>query len=52
MGDMVLEPGMTFAFEPSCGFERKMITLGCSAVVGEDGPIELNPYTAQLRRVK
>lgn len=50
LGDMELDPGMTFAFEPSCVFGRRRVTLGGTVVVGEDGPIELNPYTAQLLR--
>lgn len=46
--DMVLEPGMTFAFEPSCGFGSHVVTLGGTVIVGEDEAIELNAYTAQL----
>jgi Xaa-Pro aminopeptidase len=45
---MVLEPGMTFAFEPGCGFGSRIVTIGGTVIVGDDGPIELNPYTAQL----
>ena len=50
MADMDLEPGMTFAVEPSCVFGRRPVTLGGTVVVGDDGPIELNPLTAQLLR--
>lgn len=50
LGDMPLAPGMTFAFEPSCGFGSRLVTMGGTVIVGEDGPIELNPYTAQLLR--
>ncbi|WP_442737950.1 M24 family metallopeptidase [Streptomyces pseudogriseolus] len=46
--EMVLEPGMTFAFEPSCGFGRRVVTLGGTVIVTDDGPEELNPFTAQL----
>jgi len=49
-GDMALEPGMTFAFEPNYAFERHLAYLGGTVIVGEDQPIELNPYTAQIRR--
>ncbi|GAA3546263.1 M24 family metallopeptidase [Amycolatopsis ultiminotia] len=49
-GDLVLEPGMTFAFEPNCGFGRRVVTVGGTVIVGEAGPIELNPGTAQLLR--
>ena len=48
--DMPLQPGMTFAFEPSCGFGSRLVCMGGTVIVGEDGPIELNPYTAQLLR--
>jgi Xaa-Pro aminopeptidase len=48
LGDMKLEPGMTFAFEPSCGFARHLVTVGGTVVVGEDGAEELNPYTARI----
>ena len=50
LGDMVLEPGMSFAFEPSCGFANHLVTLGGTVIVGHDQPVELNPYTAQLLR--
>lgn len=46
LGEMVLEPGMTFAFEPSCAFGRHAVTIGGTVIVGDDDPIELNPYTA------
>ena len=49
--DLTLEPGMTFAFEPSCGFGSRAVTIGGTVVVGENGPIELNPFTAQLHHV-
>lgn len=47
---LVLEPGMTFAFEPRCCFGRRAVTVGGTVILGEDGAIELNPYTAQLLR--
>lgn len=50
LAEMELEPGMTFAFEPSCGFGRHIVTLGGTVIVGEDEALELNPYTAQLLR--
>ncbi|KAK5688037.1 hypothetical protein LTS10_000015 [Elasticomyces elasticus] len=52
LADMELEPGMTFAFEPSCAFGRHLVTIGGTVIVGRDGPIELNPFTAQLHRVR
>lgn len=48
--DMVLEPGMSFAFEPSCGLGRHLVTVGGTVIVGEDGPIELNAYSSRLLR--
>ncbi len=48
--DMVVQAGMSFAFEPSCGFGPYVVCLGGSVVVGKDGPIELNPSFAKLLR--
>ncbi|WP_405802776.1 M24 family metallopeptidase [Streptomyces sp. NBC_01187] len=50
LGDMLLEPGMSFAFEPNYAFGRHLAYLGGTVIVGEDGVIELNPYTAQILR--
>ena len=47
-GDMTLEPGMCFVFEPNYAFGRHVAHLGGSVIVGEDKPIELSPYTAQI----
>lgn len=49
--DIVLEPGMSFAIEPSCGFGRRLVKLGGTIVVGDDGAVELNRFTAQVHRV-
>lgn len=49
--DMELVPGMSFAFEPSCGFGRHIVTLGGTVIVGDTGALELNPATSQLLRV-
>lgn len=51
LADMVLEPGMSFAFEPSCGIGDHMVTVGGTVLVGDDGPVELSPLTARLLRV-
>jgi hypothetical protein len=48
--DMELKPGMTFQFEPACGFGRHRAVLGGTVVVGEDEPLELNAYTAKILR--
>ncbi|MEV6227419.1 M24 family metallopeptidase [Saccharopolyspora shandongensis] len=49
-GDMELEPGMTFALEPNYAFGQHLAYLGGTVIVGEDEPIELNPYTARILR--
>jgi len=41
---------MTFALEPNCVFDRKLASIGGTVIIGEDGPIELNPLTARLQR--
>ncbi|BBZ25808.1 putative peptidase [Mycolicibacterium madagascariense] len=50
--DLQLRPGMSFAFEPSCGFGRHVVTLGGTVIVGDAGSIELNPRTAHLLRAR
>ena len=47
-GGLVLEPGMTFALEPNYVYGRHLAYLGGTVVIGDDGPVELNPYTAQI----
>ncbi len=49
-GDLTLEPGMTFAFEPNYAYGRRLAYIGGTVIVGEDEPIELNPYTARILR--
>ncbi|WP_433444842.1 hypothetical protein [Nonomuraea sp. CA-141351] len=50
LADLELKPGMTFAFEPNYAFGRHLVHLGGTVIVGDDEPIELNPYTAQILR--
>lgn len=47
-GDLELEAGMTFALEPNYAFGRHLAYLGGTVIVGDDAPIELSPYTAQI----
>jgi Xaa-Pro aminopeptidase len=50
MADMELMPGMSFVLEPQYAFGRRLAHLGGTVIVGEDGPIELSPYTARILR--
>ncbi len=50
--DLELEPGMTFALEPNYAYGRHLAYLGGTVLVGDDGPIELNPYTARILRAE
>ncbi|WP_399880556.1 M24 family metallopeptidase [Streptomyces sp. BBFR51] len=50
--DLELEPGMTFALEPNYVYGRQLAYLGGTVIVGDDDPIELNPYTAQVLRAE
>ncbi|HEU5028857.1 MAG TPA: M24 family metallopeptidase [Spirillospora sp.] len=43
-----LTPGMSFSFEPSCVIDGKVCNIGGTVLIGEDGPIELNAYTARI----
>jgi Xaa-Pro aminopeptidase len=49
-GELPLAPGMTFAFEPNAVIGDRLANLGGTVVIGDDDPIELNPFTAQLLR--
>jgi len=49
--DMILKPGMSFALEPSSFFGSRGVCIGGTVLLGEDGPIELNPDLAHLVRV-
>ncbi|MEV4000619.1 M24 family metallopeptidase [Actinomadura sp. NPDC049753] len=51
-GELPLAPGMTFAFEPNAVIGGHLTNIGGTVVIGEDAPIELNPFTAQLLRSK
>jgi Xaa-Pro aminopeptidase len=48
--ELPLAPGMTFSLEPNCVLGGKVANLGGTVIVGEAGPEELNPFTAQLLR--
>jgi Xaa-Pro dipeptidase len=46
--DTELKAGMVFAFEPNCAIGKKVVNLGGTVVVGEQGGIELNKNSTQL----
>jgi Xaa-Pro aminopeptidase len=48
MPDLELAPGMTVVLEPQFAFERHLVHVGGTVIVGDDEPLELNPYTAQI----
>lgn len=48
--ELLLQPGMTIAIEPSCVIDGRMATIGGTVVVTENGPVELNSFSAQLLR--
>lgn len=48
--DMELVSGMTFALEPNYAYGQHLAYLGGTVIVGDDDPLELNPYTAQILR--
>ncbi|MEU8351282.1 MULTISPECIES: M24 family metallopeptidase [unclassified Streptomyces] len=50
LAGMRLEPGMSFAFEPNYAIGRHLAHIGGTVIVGEDEPVELNPYTARILR--
>jgi Xaa-Pro aminopeptidase len=50
--DLILKPGMSFAFEPSSFFGSRGVCIGSTVILGQDGPIELNPDLAYLLRVE
>lgn len=49
--DMVLEPGMTFAFEPNACTGQHRVNIGGTVVVGESGPEELNDIPRRMHIV-
>ncbi|OBG19005.1 aminopeptidase P family protein [Mycobacterium sp. 852002-51057_SCH5723018] len=48
--DLELQSGMTFALEPNYVFGRHLAYIGGTVIVDDEGPIELNPSTAQILR--
>jgi Xaa-Pro dipeptidase len=48
--DTELKAGMVFALEPNCAIDKKLINLGGTVIVGENGGIELNQNSTQLMR--
>jgi Xaa-Pro aminopeptidase len=48
--ELPLAPGMSFSWEPNAVVGGRVVNLGGTVVIGEDGAIELNPLTARLLR--
>jgi len=48
--ELPLAPGMSWSFEPSAVVGGRAANIGGTVIIGEDDPIELNPYTARLLR--
>lgn len=48
--DTELKSGMVFAFEPNCALGKKVVNLGGTVIVGENGGIELNKISTELMR--
>ena len=49
--DIVLQPGMSFAFETNCHLDHRRVNIGGTVVVTEDDPLELNELPNQIHRV-
>ena len=50
--DIVLQPGMCFAFEPNCAFGNHLANIGGTVIVGEDRGVELNSNSTFLMRAE
>ena len=49
--DMVLRPGMTFAFEPNCHLGHRRMNIGGTVLLTEHGAEELNVLANELQHV-
>jgi hypothetical protein len=43
---------MVFALEPNCAISKRVVNLGGTVLVGDDGGIELNTNATQLMRAE
>ncbi|MGD8896443.1 MAG: M24 family metallopeptidase, partial [Acidobacteriota bacterium] len=50
--DTELRAGMAFALEPNCAIGKRVVNLGGTVLVGEDGGVELNSNSTQLMRAE
>lgn len=46
--EIELKESMSFAFEPNCGFGRRLANLGGTVLVGTDRGLELNGNSTRL----
>jgi Xaa-Pro dipeptidase len=49
--DVVLQPGMTFAFETNCHLDHRRVNIGGTVLVTENGAEELNTLANNMQRV-
>jgi Xaa-Pro aminopeptidase len=50
MTDLVLQRGMCFVLEPQYAFGGRLVHPRGTVIVGDDDPLELSPYSAQILR--
>ncbi|MGD8331741.1 MAG: aminopeptidase P family protein, partial [Acidobacteriota bacterium] len=50
-GDVEIQTGMSFSFEPSCMFDRRYVNLGGTVVCGEEKAVELSSITTHMMHV-
>jgi len=48
-GELVIQPGMVFAFEPNACKGRRRVNIGGTVIVTENGVEELNKLAAEMR---
>jgi Xaa-Pro aminopeptidase len=48
-GEVVLQPGMVFEFEPNACIERHRVNIGGTAIVTENEPEVLNEFPMRMR---
>ena len=49
--DVILQPGMSFAFETNCHLDHRRVNIGGTVVVTENDPLEFNVLANHMQRV-